>query len=180
MGGISTRNFKMFRQLCGDSTLKNVVLVTTMWDAISQAVGEAREAELRDEAKFFKPVIDKGAAFLRHDGTVESGQAIMHYIVNNHPLALRIQRELVDDKKDISQTAAGAELNRELTAQMRKHEEEVRALQQEMRGKQSSILKGFMARRPDTFYIFRSNQSKRRGNETGASRRDAEDTGRDG
>jgi hypothetical protein len=28
MGGISSRNFRMFRKLCGDDTLKNVVIVT--------------------------------------------------------------------------------------------------------------------------------------------------------
>jgi hypothetical protein len=43
--GIAGRNFKMFRELCGDSTLKNVILVTNMWGDVPQDVGEAREEE---------------------------------------------------------------------------------------------------------------------------------------
>lgn len=133
MGGISTRNFKMFRQLCGDSTLKNVVLVTNMWGEVSKEVGEAREAELAREEIFFKPVMEKGARLLRHDDTVESAQEILRRIIGNQPRSLRIQRELVDEKKDISQTAAGAELNRDLLQQAENHRLEMIVLQEEMR-----------------------------------------------
>ncbi|KAJ7096516.1 hypothetical protein B0H15DRAFT_945981 [Mycena belliarum] len=97
MGGISTRNFKMFRQ-SGEVGLE---------------VGEAREAELASNDQFFKP-------------------AILHYLTRNQPRALRIQRELVDQGKDISQTAAGAELNRELDEQIQRHKEEMENLQKEM------------------------------------------------
>ena len=141
MGGISTRNFKMFRELCGDSTLKNVVLVTNMWGEVSKEVGEAREAELAREDIFFKPVLEKGARLLRHDNTVESTQEILRSIIGNQPRSLRIQRELVDEKKDISQTAAGAELNRDLLQQAEKHRLEMIVLQDEMRGLFSNVFK---------------------------------------
>ncbi|TFK40443.1 P-loop containing nucleoside triphosphate hydrolase protein, partial [Crucibulum laeve] len=134
MGGISTRNFKLFRELCGESTLHNVVIVTNMWGEVSKEVGEARETELATREMFFKPVLDKGAQLLRHHNSFESGNEILKYLVGNHPLSLRIQRELVDQKKDISQTAAGAELNRELMQQVAKHRQEMRVLQEEMRG----------------------------------------------
>ncbi|KAF8071789.1 hypothetical protein FPV67DRAFT_1482720 [Lyophyllum atratum] len=133
MGGISTRNFRMFRELCGESTLKNVVIVTNMWGEVSAEVGEAREAELISEDMFFKPVLEKGAQILRHQNTLESAQKIIGHLLNNHPLSLRIQRELVVEGKDISETAAGAELNRELMAQVQKHRKEMRALQEEMK-----------------------------------------------
>ncbi len=134
MGGISTRNFKMFRQLCGDSTLKNVVIVTNMWSEVSKEVGEARETELASQDLFFKPVLSKGALMLRNENNKESAQNILRHIVENHPLSLQIQRELVDQKKDISQTAAGEELNRELMQQIKRHREEMRKIQEEMRG----------------------------------------------
>ncbi|KAG5651904.1 hypothetical protein H0H81_006985 [Sphagnurus paluster] len=133
MGGISTRNFKMFRELCGESTLKNVVIVTNMWGEVSKEVGEAREAELVREDIFFKPVLEKGAQILRHGNTLASAQRILGHLLNNHPKSLQIQRELVDQKKDISQTVAGAELNRELMAQAEKHRKEMIALQDEMK-----------------------------------------------
>ena len=44
--GIAGRNFKIFRELCGETSLKNVVLVTNMWSEVSRGIGEAREGEL--------------------------------------------------------------------------------------------------------------------------------------
>ncbi|KAJ7285184.1 P-loop containing nucleoside triphosphate hydrolase protein [Mycena rebaudengoi] len=140
MGGISTRNFKMFRQLCGESSLRNVVIVTTMWSEVGLAVGEAREAELAAEDRFFKPVLDKEARLLRHDNCTASGHAILHYLVDNQPRALRIQRELVDEGKDISQTAAGEELSRELAEQIKRNREEMIVLQNEMKGSCFKVL----------------------------------------
>lgn len=122
----------MFRKLCGDTTLHNVVIVTNMWGEVEPRVGEAREAELMREDIFFKPVLDKGAQIARHENTVTSAQDIIRLIFNNHPLPLRIQEELVNEHKDISETGAGEELNRELTAQIRKHREEMRVLREEM------------------------------------------------
>ncbi|RXW11980.1 hypothetical protein EST38_g13874, partial [Candolleomyces aberdarensis] len=31
-GGLSTRYFRMFREQCGDNSLKNVVILTNMWN----------------------------------------------------------------------------------------------------------------------------------------------------
>ncbi|EEC00079.1 hypothetical protein MPER_00057, partial [Moniliophthora perniciosa FA553] len=111
VGGISRRNFRMFRELCGDDTLKNVVIMTNMWGEVGRDVGEAREAELVREDKFFKPVLDKGAQLVRHDNTTKTARAILLHLIENKPLPLRIQTELVDQGKSLSQTAAGAELN---------------------------------------------------------------------
>ncbi|KAJ7261784.1 hypothetical protein B0H12DRAFT_336639 [Mycena haematopus] len=132
MGGISTRNFKMFRQLCGESTLRNVVIVTNMWGEVAHDIGEEREAELASDDRFFKPVLDKGARMLRHHNDIATAHAILRYLIGNQPRALRIQRELVEQGKDILQTAAGEELNRELNAQVQRHKEEMAKLQQEL------------------------------------------------
>jgi hypothetical protein len=132
MGGISTRNFSMFRKLCGDNTLQNVVVVTNMWGEVTPQVGDAREAELIKEDIFFKPVLDKGARMARHGNTVPSAEDIIRLVLNNHPLPLRIQEELVNEHKDISETGAGEELNREINAQIRRHQQEMRVLKEEM------------------------------------------------
>ncbi|KAK7032286.1 hypothetical protein VNI00_013245 [Paramarasmius palmivorus] len=134
MGGISRRNFKIFRELCGDNTLKNVVIATNMWGGVDKEIGEAREAQLMKEDKFFKPVLDKGAQIVRHDNTPETARAILLHLVENRPLPLRIQTELIDQRKDLSETAAGAELNRELKEHLRKHELEMKELQKEVQG----------------------------------------------
>ena len=128
--GIAGRNFKMFRELCGDPTLKNVVLVTNMWGEISQDVGEDREEELA--TNFFKPVLDKGAQLARHHNTVQSAHDIIRRIIRNRPAALQIQRELVDEGKSITDTAAGEAINREINEYIRRHQAEMKALQEEM------------------------------------------------
>jgi hypothetical protein len=104
-----------------------------MWSEVGLEVGEAREAELRDRDMFFKPALDKRARLLRHLNTLESAQAIVHCIIDNRPMALQIQHELVDEQKDLSQTAAGTALNRELMEQAQRHQQELRDVQAEMR-----------------------------------------------
>lgn len=134
MGGISTRNFKMFRQLCGDSSLKNVVILTNMWSEVGLEVGEARERELMNDDLFFKPVLDKGANMVRHDKSLASAHRVLRYLIHKDPAVLQIVDEISNQKKDILQTAAGEELNRALTEQMKKHTEEMAELQAEWKG----------------------------------------------
>jgi len=128
--GVAKRNFKMFRELCGDASLKNVVLVTNMWGEVSQDVGEAREAELTN--KFFKPALEKGAQMARHQNTEQSAHDIIRMIMKNRPVVLQIQREMVDEQKDIIDTAAGEAVNEELKEQIKKHQEEWQAAQDQM------------------------------------------------
>ena len=129
--GISGRSFQMFRSLCGESTLKNVILVTNMWKEVSQAINVARERELI--SRFFKPALDKGALMARHHNTVESAHNILRMIIKIQPVVLQIQRELVDERKDIIDTAAGDSINEELKEQIRRHQAELKELREEMR-----------------------------------------------
>lgn len=120
----------MFRELCGDEALRNVVLVTNMWDEVSPEVGLDRENQL--SSKFFKPALDLGAQMTRHYNTAESAHNIIRRILNNHPVALQIQRELVDEHKDISETAAGKAVSQELDEQRKQHQDELRGIQEEI------------------------------------------------
>jgi len=128
---MSVRNFRMFRQLCGDSTLKNVVLVTNMWGKVKQDLGEAREQELTD--KYFKAALDKGAQLVRHHDTIQSSHDVVRRIMKNDPTAFQIQRELVDERKDINHTAAGEAVSAEFSRLIKHHEAEVKALREELR-----------------------------------------------
>ena len=120
----------MFRELCGDAALKNVVLVTNMWTRDSRDVNEARENEL--SGKFFKPVLDKGAQLIRHHDTAESTHDIIRKIMANRPVVLQIQRELVDEHKGIVDTAAGKAVNRELNEQTKRHRGELKKVERGM------------------------------------------------
>jgi hypothetical protein len=123
----------MFRNLCGEKSLRSVVIVTTMWDEISQSTGEERERELATKDVFFKPALEKGARFARHTDSLESAQAIIRSIIDNQstPITLQIQDEL-SRGLNISETLAGKELGRELFEQMERHRQEMRGLMSEM------------------------------------------------
>jgi len=132
MSGALTGNFRMFQNLCGDMALRNVVIVTNMWGGVEPEIGEARETELRTEGVFFKPALDKGTRMARHENTDKSAEAIVRLLIDNNPLPLQIQKELINERKDIVDTNAGRELNRELNGEIRKHQEEIRVLAEEM------------------------------------------------
>lgn len=129
-GGLAAKNFRMFRKLCGEKTLKNVVLMTNMWGRVTPQQGAAREQQLREE--HFKAATDKGAQLCRHNNTVESARAILRKILQNQPFVLKIQRELIDEGKEIGDTGAGAELNREIHELEEKHRREMRELEESM------------------------------------------------
>lgn len=133
MGGTSKRSFRLFRKLCGESTLRNVVIVTNMWDRITAAEGEAREDELRSDERFFKPALDQDAKMARHDSTISSAQETIRTVLANSPTPLDLQRELIDQNLHVSRTAAGIELQQDLHELAKWFSGELNKLRQEMR-----------------------------------------------
>ncbi|KAJ8077694.1 hypothetical protein PM082_002127 [Marasmius tenuissimus] len=134
VGGMSTKNFRVFRELCGEDTLKNVAIVTNRWEEVPPAKGAAREEELRTRDLFFKVAIDKGAQLVRHQNTSESAATILRDMVtNNAPLPLLIQEEMVDKNKQLSDTAVGQFLSLDLSEQMQRLKNEVERLQNELK-----------------------------------------------
>ena len=135
MGGISIRNMRTFRKLCGEDALRNVVVVTTRWDDVLQKDREAmgrREKELMEtEGNFFEPLIAAGGRFFRHDNTFESASRIMGKVLDNNPVALQIQVEM-DKGMMLGETAAGMELAVEMKKLIAKHSNEMGDLQKEM------------------------------------------------
>ena len=65
----------MLRELCGEKTLKNVILMKNMWGRVTPQQGADREQQLKD--KYFKAAIEKGAQLCRYTKTPESAQVIL-------------------------------------------------------------------------------------------------------
>ena len=134
VGGIAVKNFRMFRQLCGDNALQNLAITTNMWGEVSLEKGYERERELMTNGKFFKSALDKGAEIRRHDNSIESGAGILRWIISKQPVVLGIQDEIVNQGRDLAETQAAEELQREIMeeaerqrAEMAKYQEEVEA-----------------------------------------------------
>lgn len=132
MGASSRRNFLMFQKLCGPAFLANVVLATTRWSEVNPAVAEARESELKTKEAFFKPIIDMGSPLMRYENSFESARNILGHLAGKTPLTLLIQKEIADEMKTVSETAAGLELHREILEQAKRHEEEMCVLLEEI------------------------------------------------
>ncbi|KAJ2922067.1 hypothetical protein H1R20_g15027, partial [Candolleomyces eurysporus] len=113
---LAKTNFGIFRELCGDYYLRNVIIMSNMWSRLSSEVeGHRRITELAGLDDFFKPAIAKGAAMMHHmQDTVESAHMVIRQILKNHPIALRIQEEIVDQGKSINETGAGMAVDEEL------------------------------------------------------------------
>ena len=128
--GTAVKSFNTLLAMCGSQALRNVVIVTNMWGKVASEVGVAREQELTSD--FFKPALDEGAQFLRHGDTTESTHDIIRAILGlgNQQVTLRIQKEIVDQRKQIGETAAGKELSRELDEQVKKRLEQLQELQE--------------------------------------------------
>ena len=131
MGGIAKKNLRMFRKLCGDGALKNVVITTTNWNRVSQEEGARREGELRQSENFFKPLIDAGAQLARHDSGRASAQSIMSHLLNGTPVPLQIQDEILGGK-DLVETSAGFELTEYMQKLEKRHRKELRDLRVEL------------------------------------------------
>ncbi|THG96261.1 hypothetical protein EW026_g5536 [Hermanssonia centrifuga] len=133
VSGTAARNLQFYQQLCGPEALSNSVIVTNMWGLVDPKVGANREQELKSKGNFFKPALDYGAKCLRHDNTTESAHNIIRAMIhNNIPKPFLIQRELIDEKKKVFQTAAGEALLRELAKLEQKHLQEMQELDTEM------------------------------------------------
>lgn len=132
MGGTALRNFRMFMALCGTKALSNAAIVLNMWNEVSEDVRKAREAELVNKDIFFKPAVNAGAKVLHHENTTPSAQAILRHLARKAPRPLQIQRELVTERKQIRDTAAGLALLGDLAALERKHLQQLQEMQREL------------------------------------------------
>lgn len=103
------RNLNMFDKLCGRDALPNVIFVTTQWDQLEQddETGITNERDLRN--KYWKLFLDKGSQMLRFENTVSSAWNIVNALPMN-PRPLKIQKEMVDQKKPLAETSAGLSL----------------------------------------------------------------------
>ncbi|KAI6094676.1 hypothetical protein F5141DRAFT_118312 [Pisolithus sp. B1] len=104
MGKTPLRNYNMFKELCGRDNFKNIILVTTMWDEVTEEVGSAREQELH--ADFWRAMIALGSTTHRFERTTESAWKIINSL-SVAPLIQQIPREMVDEHLPLHRTTAG-------------------------------------------------------------------------
>ena len=105
--GSVRKSLAIFRKLCGDEALKNVVIGTTKWDNVKLEVGQQREIQLRDDS--WKEMIQHGSVIMQvHD---DSAWNVVDHILKNETIdSVLVQCELMELQMIIPQTSAGQEL----------------------------------------------------------------------
>lgn len=129
MQGSAVLNLKMFKKLCGDDCLPNVILATSMWsnDPQIRAEQERRETEITTKSEFWGSLLRKGARSMRYGGEYQSAISIVSRLEHRPQVILDIQRQIVDDRKTLDQTPAGRLLRKDI---IKKEEEYKRKLEQ--------------------------------------------------
>ena len=123
MAGTPLKNLAVFKDLCGDENLKNIVLVTTMWDELQdESLGSKREGELL--STFWKDMIHLGSRTRRFQRNHESAWDIVNCLdlegARQTRTPLEIQREMVDRGLPLHETGAAKTLFGYLGAEFKK------------------------------------------------------------
>lgn len=140
MTGSAHKNLRMFQKLCGSSSLPSVVLATTMWENIKEEDGVAREAQLKTRPDFWGNMVLQGSHVFRHTDNKHSAMNIINYVLDQRKTTvLEIQRQMVDEGKNLDETSAGQELERELLQQRELFERRLKEAERDM---QEAIAEG--------------------------------------
>ncbi len=126
---LARENFGMFKELCGEKSLKNVVIVTNMWPEKQTEKDKCTRRVERlcaEEELFGLDMADKARVRSHIEQTAGSAHAIIQTILDTHPIPLAIQEELVDQHKSIDETAAGKELDRQVISLVAQLEEKIK------------------------------------------------------
>ena len=128
MGSTPHRNLRVFAELTGPGSAKNVVLATTMWDILGPMadIGNKREQHLKDE--YWNIMIHYGAAVRRFLNNSDSAWEIINNFLNRNnengrTTKLIFQEERVDHKIPLKDTSAGEALSLDLEELIRRQEE---------------------------------------------------------
>ncbi|KAG0013603.1 hypothetical protein BGZ80_010967 [Entomortierella chlamydospora] len=122
MRGSSLKNMQMFAKLCGEKSYRNVVLLTGRWDTIDQADAVEKENDLKK--KIWKEYLDAGCQLDRYWDKNDLVR-IFKTILQKPPVVLDIQREMAVEGKALDKTAAGEQVNIELSDLKKKFESEL-------------------------------------------------------
>jgi hypothetical protein len=131
MRGSSLRSMRMFRQLCGESFYKNLLLGTTCWSLISEEVGSSREKELMTDDNFWKGLVGKGAQFVRMPDDGWEAKELVYDLARLEPVSLQIQKEMTDSNLKFGALSATQTIEEDMSNLQVEHEDKKRQLEAE-------------------------------------------------
>ena len=128
----SLQNLRMFRKLCGDHNLKNVVLATTKWGVTPLEDALRRENDLKSETGFWYTMMAAGSKVRRFENSAASAKDLVEDILGvGQKIVPTIQQEVVEGTK-LADTQAGAVIEETIGRLKKEHDEEKQALLEEV------------------------------------------------
>lgn len=111
MQGTASRNFRIFRSLCGDDFYSHVILGTSFWSTLclvndGMAVGRRRIHELIETPDFWGSMVRRGSRVTKIPETQEEARDILLIFSTLEGAVLQVQHETVNCGVDLSQTSA--------------------------------------------------------------------------
>jgi predicted RNase H-like nuclease (RuvC/YqgF family) len=133
MQGSAKRNLVMFKKLCGNDALRNVILGTTMWDKVHEAEGCRREEELSTTPDFWGWMLSRGSVMLRHKNNRTSALELIDKILNrDSTVVLELQEEMVGANMPLRDTGVGRELKSEIKKERERYKKDLARVRAEI------------------------------------------------
>lgn len=103
-------------------------MVTSGWSKIDEETGSLKEGELREG--FWADMLDRGSHMSRFHGDRDSALMLVSQLLQKKSVVLQMQRELVEDSKDLKDTAAGAYPLEDLETWKEEHQRALEGLEE--------------------------------------------------
>lgn len=135
----SLQSLRMFRKLCGDQNLKNVVLATTKWSVTPLQDACGREKDLKSETGFWYTMMAAGSKVRRFENSAASAKDLVEEIIGvGQKIVPTIQQEVVKGTK-LADTQAGAVIEETIVLQKKYAEEKQALLEEVQRAKEERM-----------------------------------------
>jgi hypothetical protein len=144
MQGSAFQNIRMFRSLCGEDALKNVVLATSFWDEVNPSLGAERERELLTSKDFWANMVAKGSEVVRISPDRSVCLGVLERIAKKSQVDLLVQREIVLENRRVEDTTLwkadpDAKEKRKVEQQLaRERQQEKGKMQAELKARQKA------------------------------------------
>lgn len=157
MQGSGMRNLHMFKRLCGDQNLSNVVMATCQWERVLEEDGIERERQLKETRNFWGYMVERGSQVHRHFNTRESALKLIDSLVggttSRPKIVLDIQAQMVDEGKDLASTGAGQAIDDAISKERDRFAKQIAE-------SQADLKEALASRDRDTAEILRQHQEE--------------------
>ena len=129
------RNLRMLGELYGDTSAKNIVLVTTMWDKARSEEASKREDGLK--TRYWNALLYHRASVARFHNDQDSAWKIIDQVAGRDRAAVLLQEEMVTLGSNLNRTNAGKALYRDLQGLLEKQNKTMHLLAEKAEGAQN-------------------------------------------